>query len=238
MATAAGGEEWKRSGIIKVAGIPAPSGPYEVGTVELMSEGTLVRLYYPTNRQGAENYQYSNCRFRDIYIKRSLEILGVKLPWLFSGIINYLTYPKSPARQNAPLISPPETEDSTVPVKFPVIVFSHGLAGNFCLYNAINCDFASHGYVVASLEHKDGSSSVALRRVQPPGVPEGDYNRYVDEWIPYNNAIPMMDPKIFLSSLFTLRNSQVNNIIMIYSVCVKICNVILIITCYYIQSFQ
>ena len=47
-------EGWKSSGIVKGPGIPAPSGQYRVGCVDLMHQlegddrGLLVRLHYPT----------------------------------------------------------------------------------------------------------------------------------------------------------------------------------------------
>ena len=37
---------------------------------------------------------------------------------------------------------------------FSVIVFSHGLGGMRTTYSAICCDLASHGYVVAAVEHR------------------------------------------------------------------------------------
>lgn len=37
---------------------------------------------------------------------------------------------------------------------FPVIVVSHGLCGMRTVYSAIVCDLASHGYVVACVEHR------------------------------------------------------------------------------------
>lgn len=36
----------------------------------------------------------------------------------------------------------------------PVVVFSHGLAANRSLYSSICCQLASHGYLVAALEHR------------------------------------------------------------------------------------
>uniref|UniRef100_A0A1X7VW70 1-alkyl-2-acetylglycerophosphocholine esterase n=1 Tax=Amphimedon queenslandica TaxID=400682 RepID=A0A1X7VW70_AMPQE len=91
---------------------------------------------------------------------------------------------------------------------FPLIAVSPGLTATFFIISGICCDLASHGYVVASVEHKDGSSATALRRVPGPGVQEGDYDNYKDEFIPFDNTYPMLSPSL-LSSGFELRNRQV-----------------------------
>ena len=44
-------------------------------------------------------------------------------------------------------------EGVNVPL-FPVVVFSHGLGAMRTTYSGICCDLASHGYVVASVEHR------------------------------------------------------------------------------------
>ena len=36
----------------------------------------------------------------------------------------------------------------------PVVVFSHGLTAMRSAYSLIHCDLASHGYIVAAVEHK------------------------------------------------------------------------------------
>ena len=69
------------------------------------------------------------------------------------------------------------------PPTFPVIVFSHGVGSSFFPYSSICCDLASHGYVVAALEHKDGSSACFLYREPGNGVQEGDYDNYKTHWI-------------------------------------------------------
>jgi platelet-activating factor acetylhydrolase len=66
-----------------------------------------------------------------------------------------------------------ETEEAS---QFPVIIFSHGLGGNRLIYSSICSDLASHGFIVAAIEHRDGSASLAK------GVE--------DEWIKYDNVPP------------------------------------------------
>jgi platelet-activating factor acetylhydrolase len=45
--------------------------------------------------------------------------------------------------------------------KFPVVAFSHGVGGHRSMYSALCTYLASHGFVVAAVEHTDGLSSAA-----------------------------------------------------------------------------
>lgn len=104
---------------------------------------------------------------------------------------------RSPAFVEAPVYV---DSDQTDQPKYPVVVFSHGLSAHRLLYSGICCDLASHGYVVASVEHKDLSACLSFKRVPGPGVAEGDYDNYINEWIPY-----LLRP----TDIFPLRNDQV-----------------------------
>ena len=81
----------------------------------------------------------------------------------------YTADPRIPALYNAPLFTGDQTVSSVgvntnaqtgaatltpdLPM-FPVMVFSHGLGAMSLTYSGICADVASHGYVVASVEHR------------------------------------------------------------------------------------
>lgn len=64
-----------------------------------------------------------------------------------------------PARKNAPLL-PATTETG----KWPLMIFSHGLGGNRNTYSHIVGSIASHGVVVVTPEHRDGSAPISYSR--------------------------------------------------------------------------
>ena len=112
-----------------------------------------------------------------------------------------LTDPRCPALWEVPF-SHPLRDDGEEQVLFPVIVFSHGLHGHRSIYSGICCELSSHGYVVAAVEHKDKSACLTFDRVPGRGVAEGDYDKYINQWIP-----------ALLKSMmnFPFRNKQVCN---------------------------
>lgn len=38
--------------------------------------------------------------------------------------------------------------------RFPFVIYSHGLGANRTAYSTICCDLASHGFIVAAVEHR------------------------------------------------------------------------------------
>ena len=114
---------------------------------------------------------------------------------------HHYTGPKIPALYGAPLI--------LGQTHHPVVVFSHGMGCNRCLYSSISSDLASHGYIVAALEHRDQSACTSLRRVPGASVPEGQFDKYIDDWIPFLK-IGEND------KAFSIRNRQVGFVIIIY----------------------
>lgn len=53
-------------------------------------------------------------------------------------------------------------EDGPEMPKFPLILFSHGLGGTRACYSSICGEFASHGFIVAAVEHRDGSGPMSI----------------------------------------------------------------------------
>ena len=87
---------WKRFGMLKGPGLPAPTGQYNVGCADLMhklegdNDGLLVRLFYPASpqlREGA-GYQYAKWTPHKRYLKGSVSCSWSKFPGLMSSITN------------------------------------------------------------------------------------------------------------------------------------------------------
>jgi predicted dienelactone hydrolase len=55
----------------------------------------------------------------------------------------------------------PAQAGSLVPDKLPLIIFSHGLAGNRLMYSSFCSKLASYGFAVLAIEHADGLASAA-----------------------------------------------------------------------------
>lgn len=137
-------------------------------------ESVLFTLYYPTEKGSSAQQQYANpnlhwiskpisatakgyARFLhvDNFLVRPLLTFGL---WLVAGDITI------PAQIGAPLLPPGAIIATTATTAvsddgtLPVMVFSHGMLSSRTDYTAYLGSLASRGIVVASLEHRDGSS--------------------------------------------------------------------------------
>ncbi len=70
------------------------------------------------------------------------------------SLLNSVKYPTT---TGAPLLGHDAPENK----KFPVAIYCHGLSGMRTTYSTFCQDLASHGIVVAAIEHRDGSACVA-----------------------------------------------------------------------------
>ena len=91
-------EGWKRFGLVKGPGLPAPSGQYTVGCVDLMhklegdNDGLLVRLFYPTTPQIQEEtgHQYAKWMPDKRYVKANLVRTGSRFPGFISTVSSFI----------------------------------------------------------------------------------------------------------------------------------------------------
>lgn len=90
-------EGWKHGGLLKVQGIPSPTGSMEVGCVDVMhrfpddDRGLLVRLFYPTQPGLAGTHQYARWTPNHRYIKGYLDYLQRKWTFFVSILARLLT---------------------------------------------------------------------------------------------------------------------------------------------------
>ncbi|XP_018021238.2 platelet-activating factor acetylhydrolase isoform X2 [Hyalella azteca] len=134
-----------------------PSGPLVVGCTDIMigrtKEGSLLRLFYPTDaKELPDESQWTRWYLGDSYSRGLGKFVA---PWFLQGtfawLLNWQTrYSLVPSAWCSNLLSGDK--------KLPVVVFSHGLGANRSMYSSVCCQLASHGFVVAALEHRDGSA--------------------------------------------------------------------------------
>lgn len=169
------------SGWNPIVSFPKYHGPYDVGTVDVeipaadlpspsdAPEGAAptiaFRIFYPCVKPGngetdrpvrwIPNPQRAT-------IKAFANFIGVKSPRM-ANLISYmpqqLYYITLPAHRNAKLRDPPTSSG-----RWPVTVFSHGLAGSRNAYSYVCGDLASQGMIVIALDHRDGSSPIQYVR--------------------------------------------------------------------------
>ena len=114
------------------------------------------------------------------------------------------------------LYAAPLTREMKTTRSHPVIVFSHGVGAIRTSYSALSCELASHGYVLACVEHRDRSACTTVRKIPKPGAP----GEYQDEWL----SMTYPGGKLSIKSLRQLpeRRRQVS----CYRICAAICFVL------------
>ncbi|XP_072498471.1 platelet-activating factor acetylhydrolase isoform X4 [Notamacropus eugenii] len=151
--------------------IPKGKGSYSVGCTDLMSDftvkGSLLRLYYPS--QDGEYHSTVWIPNKEYFVGLS-NFLGLH-KFMGKFLAYYFGSVTTPANWNAPL----RTGE-----KYPLIIFSHGLGAFRTIYSAIGIELASHGFIVAAVEHRDESASATFYFENEAAV-----ERDNKSWLPY-----------------------------------------------------
>lgn len=182
--------------VLPVPSIPAPEGPYKVGTriYELTDSSRKelysgkdearrfqIRVWYPSE-PGPSDRRAPWMNHPDVFAPSIATNIG--LPSFF---LDHLALVKIPAYQNSPVASSDQG--------FPIILFSHGWNG----FNAQNTgqalQLASHGYFVVGVQHtygavvtvfEDGTIAQNNPAALPSGAPDEEYDaaahKLVRQW--------------------------------------------------------
>ncbi|EME26665.1 Platelet-activating factor acetylhydrolase [Galdieria sulphuraria] len=86
-------------------------------------------------------------RYPHPLVKATVQLFGARPAYAF--LLSIASWMKSPMLSDVPLAH------STEP--WPVVLFSHGLFANRLSYSVLCAEMASHGYIVVSVDHTDGS---------------------------------------------------------------------------------
>ncbi|KJX96596.1 platelet-activating factor acetylhydrolase 2 like protein [Zymoseptoria brevis] len=164
-----------------VVSFPPYHGPYDVGTVDVeipaadlptpstapeRAQPTVAfRIFYPCAKPTASDpsrpVRWIPQPQRQT-ISAFAQFIGVKSQ-RWANLISYfpqqLYYISLPAHRNAKLLDPPTSKG-----RWPVTVFSHGLAGSRNAYSYVCGDLASNGTIVIAMDHRDGSSPIQYVR--------------------------------------------------------------------------
>ncbi|XP_066993942.2 platelet-activating factor acetylhydrolase isoform X1 [Anabrus simplex] len=161
--------------------LPVSEGPYVPGCFDLMTDyspdGCFVRLHYPTSLSQVKNH--SNRWIPWLPHRRYLEGFAYVLN-LWTILIKFIIYLFS-GKMYIPIVwgEPLQKTDK----KLPVIVFSHGLGATRFFYSILCAELASHGFVVAALEHRDSSACTSFYYKSSE-----DKEKLKPTWIPFKRV--------------------------------------------------
>jgi len=145
---------------IPILALPAPSGPFGVGTFEYSITDTsrreryaparnrelYVEVWYPADKSRVDNFP-AQTLFHELYEGRYTRQ---------SFLFGYMKHIPTHSHVEAPIAAPGGKG-------FPVLLFNHALAPGFTSQNQLLMEqLASHGYVVVSIAHPYQSSKTNL----------------------------------------------------------------------------
>ncbi|XP_077151468.1 platelet-activating factor acetylhydrolase 2, cytoplasmic isoform X2 [Ranitomeya variabilis] len=174
--------------------IPPAAGAHQVGCTDVLvgagTEGCFFRLFYPCTSSSA-GQAHPPWFPRPEYVAGLLGIRGWEGRAAQYGAAFILGNPEIPAIWNGNFLPGPDRK--------PLIIFSHGLGAFRTLYSSLCMELASNGFLVAALEHWDGSACATYH------FSEGDAVTPMQEiWVPFKIVQPGMKKE------FYIRNYQVH----------------------------
>lgn len=173
---------------------PKPTGKYAVGCTDVISkcgrDRCFFRLFYPAKNADFKHAEWlPSQEYADGFMDfLKMKPLSFAFRFMFSGIT-------VPAGLNTDLLIPDSGS------KLPVAVFTHGLGANRTTYSNICIELASHGTVVAAVEHGDESASATYYLEQD----EKDGEKFKKVWMPFQH-VSGKDP-----NEHEIRNKQVHS---------------------------
>jgi predicted dienelactone hydrolase len=182
--------------LLPVPSLPAPGGPYQVGTRSYeLTDPTRQEIY--SGKEEARRFQIQ------VWYPAQVSPADARAPWMSRAdifapaIATYIHMPSFFLDHLALVRMPAYQESEFAPTHepFPLIFFSHGWNG----FNAQNTsqaiELASHGYVVVGVQHTYGAvmtvfddETIARNNPSalPRGAPDDEYEvaaqKLVDQW--------------------------------------------------------
>lgn len=173
--------------------MPPAGGAHLVGCTDVLvgasKEGSLFRLFYPCAPSPAHTASPPWCP-RPEYLAGLIGVRGWEGRAANYGASFLFGNPQTPVTWNGNFL--PGTD------KKPLVIFSHGLGAFRTVYSSLCMELASRGFLVAALEHRDGSACATYH------FAEGDASTSLQEtWVPFKKVQPG-------TKEFYLRNYQVH----------------------------
>eukprot|EP00040_Diaphanoeca_grandis_P012626 m.63945 g.63945 ORF g.63945 m.63945 type:complete len:507 (-) comp23369_c0_seq1:76-1596(-) len=142
--------------VIPQPNIPKPTGPYKsLGVRDTMVShpdgDVIVRFIYPTLEKQTSTIAYAKPGIGKAFIDFGTP---PSLSWISFALKHWKSI-RLDLQRDAP-VSPQVGDKST-----DIMVFSHGDGGTNTYMTALQLEYASHGHIIVSIEHLDGSASIA-----------------------------------------------------------------------------